>query len=384
MAYYDSDFNPRPPGFISYLAISLISAIIGGLITAFFVPGIIGKEIMPREQKLVKIAPSTTPQEKTPVTEIAEKLGPAIVGISNRSSVNPHPQITPGGEDNRFEQGSGSGIIIDPTGYIITNNHVVDKADEIMVSLANGREIPGKIIGRDPRTDLAVVKIDPAKAGEITVAPLGDSSQVKVGELAVAIGNPLGKEFARTVTAGIISALNRTISVGEQKFTLIQTDAAINPGNSGGALVNSRGEVIGINSVKILNERVEGLNFAIPINIAKPIIKELIEKGRVVRPWLGIYYRGGQVNPKIAAEKKLPVDYGIVVDKVVPDGPAANAGMKNGDIIYGLEMKPIKEFSDLQQGLEKYKIGNKVGIKVVRENKTMVIPVVLGEMPAQP
>ncbi|MDA8234360.1 MAG: trypsin-like peptidase domain-containing protein [Clostridia bacterium] len=384
MAYYDNDFNPRPPGFISYLAISLISAIIGGLIIAFFVPGLLDRETMPREQKLVKIAPSATPQAKTPVIEIAEKLGPAIVGISNRSSVNPHPQITPGEEDDRFEQGSGSGIIIDPKGYIITNNHVVQGAEEIMVSLANGREVPGKIVGRDPRTDLAVVKIDPTKAGEITIAPLGDSNQVVVGELAVAIGNPLGKEFARTVTAGIISALNRTISVGEQKFTLIQTDAAINPGNSGGALVNGKGEVIGINSVKILNERVEGLNFAIPINIAKPIIKDLIEKGKVVRPWLGIYYRGGQVNSKMAGENKLPVDYGIVVDKVVTDGPAAMAGMKNGDIIFALEMKPIKEFSDLQQGLEKYKIGEKVRLKVVRDKKITEISVVLGEMPAQP
>jgi len=387
VGYYDDDFYPKRPGFVSYLAISLISAIVGGLITAFFVPGLLAnKEPLPREQKLVKIAPSEAPQEKTPIIEIAEKLGPAMVGISNRGSgrgfFNPHG-TPPDGDDN-FEQGSGSGIIVDAKGFIITNNHVVQGAEEIVVSLANGREIPGKIIGRDPRTDLAVIKIDPAQAGELTIAPLGDSGKIRVGELAVAIGNPLGKEFARTVTAGIISALNRTITIGEQKFTLIQTDAAINPGNSGGALVNSRGEVIGINSVKILNERVEGLNFAIPINIAKPIIRDLIEKGKVTRPWLGIYYRGGKVDAGVARDNQLPVDYGIVVDKVVPDGPAAKAGMKDGDIIYGLESLPVREFSDLQQGLEKYKIGSKVKVKVVRDKKTLEVAVVLGEMPAEP
>ena len=182
------------------------------------------------------------------------------------------------------ERGTGSGVIYDKSGLIATNNHVVEGASEIIVSLTDGRSVKGKVLGADAATDLAVVKID---ENNLPVADFGDSSTLQVGEPAIAIGNPLGLEFRGSVTAGVISALNRSIQLGERKFDLIQTDAAINPGNSGGALVNAEGEVVGINSAKIAVSGVEGIGFAIPINSAKPILDELAKKGRVVRPYIG-------------------------------------------------------------------------------------------------
>ncbi len=384
MSYYDPDFYGKKPGFLSYLAMGLIGAVIGGLIVAMFAPawGLTGLLSSPNTQDNL---PKTTPpvlsgdtSSATPVIDIAEKVGPTVVGISNLSSTGGFFDVHPS-----VEQGSGSGVLINDQGYIVTNNHVVEGAEKLVVSLANGKEVEGKLIGRDPRTDLAVVKIDQTKAGKFYIARLGDSEKVKVGELAVAIGNPLGQEFARTVTAGIISALNRTVAVGEQKFTLLQTDAAINPGNSGGALVNSRGEVIGINSVKIINEKVEGLNFAIPINTAKPIINELISRGRVVRPWIGIIYRGVNINDQLKQQYDLPVNYGIVADAVVPQGPAALAGMADKDIIISFNDKKIAEFADLQRALENTKIGDSVKVTIVRGTTTKTLSIKLAEMPEQ-
>lgn len=387
MNYYDPDFYGKRPSFLSYLAMGLIGALIGGLIVAVFAQawGLIPQtpQLQGRPADTAPPVPppaaSSVPGEPSPIIAIAEKVGPTVVGIRNMSNsgafFKAHPSV---------EQGSGSGVLIDEQGYIVTNNHVVEGAEKLLVSLANGKELEGKIVGRDPRTDLAVVKVDPSRAGKFLFARLGDSDKVRVGELAVAIGNPLGEEFARTVTAGIISALNRTVEVGEgQRFTLLQTDAAINPGNSGGALVNNQGEVIGINSVKIINERVEGMNFAIPINTAKPIIRDLIAQGKVIRPWLGILYRGMKNNDEFKEQYGLPVNYGIFVDSVVPDGPAAKAGMQDKDILIAFNDKKITTFPDLQQALEKVKVGDNVTVTVIRGKTTKVLNVKLGEMPQQ-
>lgn len=379
----DHFYYERRPGFMSYIVVSLLSAIVGGLVVGAALWGPIKN--LEKKQGEVKINQAQiTPGQSTPlpagaapVVDIAKQVGPAVVGISNRAA-----RVDFWGEAHgSVEQGSGSGVIIDPEGYIVTNNHVVEGAQELVVSLANGKHIPARLIGRDPRTDLAVIKINPAEAGELTVAKLGDSSQLQVGELVVAIGNPLGEEFARTVTAGIISALNRTLTVGEQKFTLIQTDAAINPGNSGGALVNSRGEVIGINSVKIISEKVEGMNFAIPINNAKPIIEQLIKNGKVIRPWLGILYRGVEIDRDLQQQYNLPVDYGIVVDDVVANGPAGMAGIQAQDIIIEVEGEKVKSFQDLQDLIGKHKVGDTIKVKVVRDRQFKEFSVKLGEMP---
>lgn len=386
MRYYDPDFYGKRPGFLGYLAMGLIGALIGGLIVAVIAPtwGLIPTPQAPRLQGrpadiAPPVAPPAPPGEPSPIITIAEKVGPAVVGIKNMSNSGVFFGAHPG-----IEQGSGSGVLIDEQGYIVTNNHVVEGAEKLVVSLANGKELEGRLVGRDPRTDLAVVKIDPSQAGKFLFARLGDSDKVRVGELAVAIGNPLGEEFARTVTAGIISALNRTVEVGEgQRFTLLQTDAAINPGNSGGALVNNQGEVIGINSVKIINEKVEGMNFAIPINTAKPIIRDLITQGKVIRPWLGILYRGVNINDQAKGQYGLPVNYGIVVDSVVPNGPAAKAGMQDKDILIAFNDKKIATFPDLQQALEKTKVGDNVTVTIVRDKTTKALNIKLGEMPQQ-
>jgi serine protease Do len=382
--FHDPDFFGRRPSLLSYLAIGLIGVILGSLLVTVLTSP---KSLVPipaqnssdsRRAYVPSIAPST-PGEPSPIIAIAEQVGPTVVGIKNMSKNEAFNKAHPG-----IAQGSGSGVLIDDQGYIVTNNHVVAGAEKLLVSLANGKELEGKLIGRDPRTDLAVVKIDPAQAGKFLYARLGDSDKVKVGELAVAIGNPLGEEFARTVTAGIISALNRTVEVGEgQRFTLLQTDAAINPGNSGGALVNSQGEVIGINSVKIINEKVEGMNFAIPINRVKPIIQDLISQGKVIRPWLGVLYRGVNNNDRLKAEKGYPVNYGIVVDQVAPNGPAAKAGMLDKDILIAFNEEKVTTFPDLQQFIEKVKIGDNVKVTVLRGKATIVLTVKLEEMPQQ-
>ena len=233
------------------------------------------------------------------VPEIANKVGPSCVGVINKAKVQPQKYYDPfsgryyytsdPNSNELIEQGSGSGIIISEDGYIVTNQHVIDGATEISVVLNTGDEYTATLVGADERSDLAVLKIS---APNLVAAEIGDSETLQAGELAVAIGNPLGQEFAGTVTVGVISAVNRTMTVENKKYNLIQPDAAINPGNSGGALVNQFGEVIGINSVKISTTGVEGIGFAIASNEAKPIIDDLMDKGYVSgRPLVGITAR---------------------------------------------------------------------------------------------
>lgn len=237
------------------------------------------KPALTQEQQTKKAEAGMSAARNTPIVQAAKKVGPAVVGITNKALVRDYFNRT-----QLVEQGSGSGVIYSKDGLIATNNHVVAGAQEIVVSLPDGKTYTGKVLGTDPNTDLAVVKIE--ADGDLPVAEFGDSDSLMVGEPAIAIGNPLGMEFRGSVTAGVISALNRSLDMGERRFRLIQTDAAINPGNSGGALVNADGQVIGINSAKIAASGVEGIGFAIPINEAKPILKELAEKdGWSVRIW---------------------------------------------------------------------------------------------------
>ncbi|MHB9093959.1 MAG: S1C family serine protease, partial [Eubacteriales bacterium] len=228
------------------------------------------------------------------------------------------------------------------------------------------------------RTDLAVIKVD---EDGLRTATLGNSDKVRVGELAVAIGNPLGEEFASTVTAGVISALNRTVDIEEKQFRLIQTDAAINPGNSGGALADSRGEVIGINSVKIVDVNVEGLNFAIPSNTVKPIVESIIKFGKVIRPWIGIL--GGDVNPALAEQYSLAVDSGVFVSELPPGGPADKAGMKSGDVIVSLNKNEVRNFSDLRNRVDNQKIGDTIEMVIMRGKEKKTLNLTLQQMPEQ-
>lgn len=307
--------------------------------------------------------------------EIVDLVGPAVVGVINKATyTNPYAgmfgQQMPGGE---VEQGSGSGVIISDDGYIVTNNHVIEGATEILVILNAGEEYTAKLIGSDAKTDLAVLKID---AEALTYAKLGTSSELRVGETAIAIGNPLGQEFAGTTTQGIISGLNRSITIDNKTMNLIQTDAAINPGNSGGALVNDHGQVIGINTAKISSSQYEGLGFAIPIDDAKPIIEDLIANGYVTgRPVIGI--AGRAVTEQDAKAYNLKV--GIYVSSMTADSPAYMAGVKIGDIITECEGKKVETVEELNEIKNKHKVGDTITLKVYRQGKTIDIRLVLGE-----
>jgi len=296
------------------------------------------------------------------ITKTAATVGPAVVGISNKAQGNFGLQ----------DVDSGSGIIFDSKGYIVTNNHVIDNASKITVKLSSGKVLDAKVIGTDARSDLAVIKVE---ATNLPIAKFGDSSKVSVGDTAIAIGNPLGEEFAGTVTAGIISAVNRQINYGGAIYKLIQTDAAINPGNSGGALCNKDGEVIGINSLKLgASENAEGMGFAITINEAKTIIASLMKTGTVTRPYLGIL---GQ-----DAVSQTNNVQGVYVNEIVPGSGAASAGIKPTDIIIELDGTKVQQFSDLAGIIDKHKIGDKVSCKLLRNGKTISINVMLTKMKA--
>jgi len=295
------------------------------------------------------------------IPDIVEKVSPSVVGISCKM-----PDGT----------ATGTGIIMTEDGYIITNGHVVDTATEITVVISKGEEFEettAKLIGIDLQTDLAVLKVE--KEG-LPPAEFGKSSELKVGELAIAIGNPLGFELAGSVTGGIISALNRELIIENVQLTLIQTDAAINPGNSGGPLVNSYGQVIGINSAKISSSYAEGLGFAIPLDEAKPIIDNLIAFGFVKgRPMLGI---SGEVITDVEA-RYYSLPEGIIIRFIEPNSGAEKAGLKLGDIIIGVDGKSIKTMSELNKIKESHKAGETVKLAVYRDGKNMDIDVVLSE-----
>ncbi|MDD2497806.1 MAG: trypsin-like peptidase domain-containing protein, partial [Desulfitobacteriaceae bacterium] len=285
--FHDREYGSRR-GVFFFITMMIISAVIGGFIflqaakSMGLLNGSPGTEQQQGEAPELNIPPAGDVTDKTAVVAIAEQVGPAVVGISN---LDVYSDFFRG--EQEVEQGTGSGVIFDSAGYIVTNNHVVAGAAKLMVSLADGRQIPAEIVGTDARTDLAVIKI---KADNLTVAKFGNSDDLRVGEIALAIGNPGGAEFARSVTQGIISGLNRLLVTEEGlQFRLIQTDAAINPGNSGGALVDIKGRVVGINSIKIARTGFEGMGFAIPSNTVQGIVSDLIKYKRVIRPALGVY-----------------------------------------------------------------------------------------------
>lgn len=321
---------------------------------------------------------STSLTEGLTVTAIAKKAGPSIVGI--RITVEGTRLGFYGVSSSRF--GEGSGIIISGDGYILTNYHVVSYADPksgisgnkiLEVFLPDGREAKAKFVGGDSKTDLALIKID---LKNLPVAELGDSSKLEVGELAVAIGNPLGMEFAGSVTVGVISALNRTVEMGDKTLNLIQTDAAINEGNSGGALLNSRGQVIGINSAKISASGVEGLGFAIPVNDAKPVINQLKTYGYVKgRPFIGI--SGEEISNIYASYYGWPK--GIYITNVIRGSGAEKAGMREGDILVSLGGIMIETMKGLENAKSKYKPGDTVTVIVYRNNKKISLNLTFGE-----
>ncbi len=312
--------------------------------------------------------------QNTAVVRAAQAVTPTVVGVSNRQQVY---QWYRGSSELR-EVGTGSGVIIQGGGLIVTNYHVIDGASEVVVIFPDGTEEQARIVGADPATDLAVLKVE--REG-LTAAVFGDSDSLKVGELAIAIGNPLGLAFQQSVTLGVISATERFIEASEYRFAFIQTDAAINRGNSGGALVNLKGEVVGINAAKISMVGFEGMGFAIPSNMAKGIIDELIDHGRVIRPWMGVEIQ--EVTPQMAEEWGLPVAFGVLVARVVPGSPASRGGLREGDVIIQVGNSPVENFESLRGALFQHRPGDLVGVKVLREGSELDLSVTLGEMPQQ-
>ena len=331
------------------------------------------------DKPAVKTEQQLSAARNTPIVAAAKKVGPAVVGITNKAYVRDFFNRT-----QLMERGTGSGVIYDKAGYIATNNHVVEGASEIIVSLPDGRTVKGKVLGADAVTDLAVVKID---ADNLTVATFGDSDTLQVGEPAIAIGNPLGLEFRGSVTAGVISALNRSIEVGERKFNLIQTDAAINPGNSGGALVNADGEVVGINSAKVAVSGVEGIGFAIPINTAKPILQTLVEKGSVARPYLGIMIIDSEAlaKNKNADKDSVGIDLhgGVYISNMYRNSPAFQAGVRPGDIIIKIDGKKVSTSKEVSLKIKESKVGDSLVLTLRRGDAEIERTVVLEALPEQ-
>lgn len=311
----------------------------------------------------------------------ANKVLPSIVGITVEYTVN-SPYY--GYSMKSSASASGSGVIISEDGYILTNNHIVNtsstssyyqvsQANKVTVKLYNDDTIyDATIVGTDETTDLAVIKIE--KTG-LPAAELGNSDSVKVGEFSMAIGNPLGMES--TVTAGIISAVNRTITSENRNYTVIQTDAAINSGNSGGALVNSKGQVIGINTLKLSGTGIEGIGFAIPINSTVDIYKQLISDGKVKRPYIGI--SGRDINEQTAKQYKLVE--GVYIVSVEPYSSAEKAGLKSYDVITEVDGKKITSMDELNEIKNSHKIGDIINLKVYRDNNYVDVQVTLGEQP---
>jgi serine protease Do len=318
---------------------------------------------------------------RSPFVDAVAKVRPAVVNISTVLTVQGQQgQMSPFGggfpgqpSGPQQEKAIGSGTIVDSQGYILTNAHVVEGAQKITVTLLDGRTFNGSVVGADTATDLAVVKIN---AANLPVAPLGDSSSLQPGDWAIAIGNPYGLNF--TVTAGVISAMGRVLPGGPEE-TFIQTDAPINPGNSGGPLVDTRGQVIGVNSAKFQNA--QGIGFSIPINTAKGIMAQLISAGHVTRPYLGVYLQ--PLTPDAASQLNLSPDTkGVLVADVAPDSPAAASGIQRGDVIVQADGRPTPDPNTLVALVHGAKVGSRLALTVVRDGQTQNVTVTLAQTPA--
>jgi serine protease Do len=351
-------------------------------------PAFINASYQPGEQSNV---PSLADLNEAFVS-IADHVNPSVVTIITTKVVKIRGnQMFPGFDDDFFsrffgippemeQRGTalGSGVIVDEKGYIMTNNHVVEQGTEILVRLIDNREFDAEIVGTDPKSDLAVIKI---KAKDLTPITLGDSDALRIGEWVLAIGSPFSDNLDHTVTAGIVSAKGRSNVINSTSYqNFIQTDAAINPGNSGGALVNIRGELVGINTaIATTGSGNLGIGFAIPVNLAKKVMSDLIEHGKVIRAWLGINIQN--VDDKTAKAMKLESLDGVLVGGVVKDGPAEEDGVKVGDVIIRFDGTAVKNASQLQLLVSSSDIGKEKEVVVIRGKKEKSIKVKLGEMP---
>ncbi|PAB59983.1 2-alkenal reductase [Anaeromicrobium sediminis] len=360
------------------ITIIIISALIGGLISSYIMPVFIFGKIIPYPdnyfgndtKEIIQVDNANT---EFLVSAIAKKAMPSVVGITTEIVQRDYWL----GE--RKAQGVGTGVVVHSRGYILTNAHVINNgnAEKVNVLFYDGTKTEGQILWQDPVLDLAVLKVDNVN---LVAAELGDSTDLEVGEVAVAIGNPLGLQFERTVTSGIISGLERRIDISEYDSIegLIQTDASINEGNSGGPLLNSKGQVIGINTAKI--KTAEGLGFAVPINVAKPIIEQFIKNGQYEKVYMGI--RGMEVD---RFERAIGVDIeaekGVYIVEVILDSPAAKGGLTSGDVIQSIENENISSMSEVSRILYKYRPGDTINMKILRDGKEKEVSIKLQKSP---
>jgi serine protease Do len=374
---------------------SIVGAILGAILVIIAIPALANRGILPyqietNDNNAVESNTNNNDNQNftqkqiaydvtTNTTKAVDKAADAVVGINNIQSTNFWTDEEGGSEE---AAGTGSGVVYKKAGdkaYVVTNHHVVEGATKLEVSFSDGTKIPAKLLGSDVWTDLAVLEVDSAKIKK--VAEFGDSDSLKMGEPVIAIGNPLGATFSGSVTQGIISGLKRTIPVDINQDGLIdwnaevlQTDAAINPGNSGGALINIAGQLIGINSMKIAENAVEGIGLSIPINSARPIIDDLERFGSVKRPYMGVDLKSVSEIPAYYQEEalKLPrsINYGVALRQVVPNSPASQAGLKELDVIVEMDGVKINDVIDLRKHLyQKKKIGEQLKIKFYRDGK---------------
>lgn len=361
--------------FFLAVVVAIAGVALGGIVAPQYgVKQVLSPEVTTTPETKVVETPQTSvgtsrviETEESVYIRVAETVGPSVVNVSTKTRIQFFFQAIP-------QEGAASGVIISKDGYILTNNHVVEGAQQIKVTLADGRSFDARVVGRDPYTDVAVIKID---ANNLPAAKLGDSANLKIGQIVVAIGNPFG--LGKTVTAGIISALNRSITTERGTIIegLIQTDAPINPGNSGGALVNSAGEVIGINTA--IYQGAQGIGFAIPIHLAKSIADQIISKGYASHPWMGVYL--DTVDSQIAAYYRLPVDYGAIIMDIVRNGPADKAGIKRGDIVVEFDGEKIMTADDLVVRVMRKNVGDRVRLVVVRGDQRLTLELTLEERP---
>jgi serine protease Do len=370
----------RGLGAAPIVAIAVVAGILSGALSAVAVTNLVDGDASQPGGVATETPGDADPvsqvriEESNAVIEAVEEVAPAVVLI----------QTTSGGVFGGA-QGTGSGVIYDSDGWILTNRHVAEDAESMIVELNDGRTFDATLYGIDTLTDLAIIKVD---ATDLPVAPIGSSQDLEPGQLAIAIGNPLG--YKHTVTTGIVSGLGRqiTASSGTQESAdtlrnLIQTDAAINPGNSGGPLVNSAGQVIGINTA--VSTEAQGLGFAIPVDVAKPIMAQALAGEPIVRPWIGVYYT--PISPALAEAQDLPVDHGALIgtgggqSAIIAGSPAEAAGLRDGDIIVALNGEALTEESDLATLILPYEAGETVTLRILRDNALTEVEVTLGELP---
>jgi len=378
-----------PAAILSAIVVLIIGGVLGWVIPAW--AGIAN----PANTVPVYIsgaAPAAGPPNSMGFAAVVKAVLPAVVNISSSRLVKP-----PGNQLNPFfntpffqqffggqmpqprpqrEEALGSGVIVSPDGYIMTNNHVVDKATEIKVFLSNKQEYPAKVVGTDSKTDIAVLKI---QANNLPTVTFGDSSKLQVGDYALAIGDPFG--IGETVTMGIVSATARSGLDIENYEDFIQTDAAINPGNSGGALINARGELIGINTAILSGGSGgnQGVGFAIPINLARYVMGQILKYGKVTRGWLGVGIQ--DVSAPVAKTYGVPANQGAIISDVEPNGPGAKAGLQRGDVITQLNGQPVQGANDLKLKIGELRPGTTAHLKILRDGKPQDVSLTLGQQP---